>query len=265
MSVICEAEVQREARRILRKLSEGAVLAPERGGKYALRFPLRAARAIRLRGTLVRQFKARGWIRPQSKNSNLFVLSATGADWLAQARAGGDGFSAQHQVLTRRTMLDGRGREQAVIVNEGESPLGWLRHRKHITAAQFAAGDRLRRDFTLAGLMPRLCADLSAPVVDGRRAQNAAELSEIVVAARQRFNRALDAAGPGLSDLLVDVCCHLAGLEDCEKRKDWPRRSARIVLSLALDRLAAHYGFNAKERTRSPIRSWSAQSEGPPP
>jgi hypothetical protein len=64
--------------------------------------------------------------------------------------------------------------------------------------------------------------------------------------------------GPGLSDLLFDVCCALKGLETAEKDKGWPRRSGKVVLALALDRLAAHYGIRGAS-TRAPIRSWSAE------
>ena len=87
-------------------------------------------------------------------------------------------------------------------------------------------------------------------------------LTETVLAAKQRFSRALGFAGPGLADLLIDVCCHLIGLEDAEKQKGWPRRSAKIVLQIALDRLAGHYGINPVIGTGSRLRAWAAEEEG---
>jgi hypothetical protein len=83
-----------------------------------------------------------------------------------------------------------------------------------------------------------------------------------VLAAKQRFARALQAVGPGLSDLLVDVCCHLMGLEAAERHKGWPQRSAKVVLTIALDRLAAHYGLGAAIGTGSRMRSWIVEDEG---
>jgi hypothetical protein len=111
--------------------------------------------------------------------------------------------------------------------------------------------------------MPRTTSNWNAPVADDRRAGSSASFTEAVIAARQRLRHALDAVGPELSGLLVDVCCFLKGLADVERERGWPPRSAKVVLQLGLDRLARHYGLSAETRGRphAPVRTWIAPEQ----
>ena len=63
------------------------------------------------------------------------------------------------------------------------------------------------------------------------------------IAAKRRFDAALAAAGPGLADILWRVVCAGEVLPVAEKALQWPARAGRVVLTLELDRLAAHYGI----------------------
>jgi hypothetical protein len=83
-------------------------------------------------------------------------------------------------------------------------------------------------------------------------------MTDLIVASRQRVRLALQACGPEFSGLLMDVCCFLRGLEDVEHERGWPPRSAKVVLQLALDRLARHYGLAREVRTEAHVRTWLA-------
>jgi hypothetical protein len=99
--------------------------------------------------------------------------------------------------------------------------------------------------------------DWHKPVVDQTRGMRPEpEMGEMVLAAKQRFSRAMSAAGPVICDLLFDICCHLIGLEAAESARNWPRRTAKIVLSIGLEKLASHYGLRSH---RAPeLRAWRA-------
>lgn len=261
--MIGRGEVEREAKRLFRTLREtGAHLARQPfggflmlsygpGGKYA-KEPVA--------DDLAQAFFRRGWIAATTTGGR-YVLSDAGAGWYdRQVAPPADAFAAQHQLRTLKRLRDAGGRHRTVTVDEAESLLSRLRHRGQIDAVQFDAGEKLRRDFTLAQLMPRMGVDLTAPVQGSgskRGLNTEVHMTDTIVAARQRFNAAMRATGPGLSDLLFDVVCHLRGLEDAERTFGWPRRSARVVLGLALNRLADHYGLRVA--TTAPIRSWHAE------
>ena len=65
--------------------------------------------------------------------------------------------------------------------------------------------------------------------------------SERQIAAKARFDGAVAAAGPGLADVLWRVVCAGESLAHAERALAWPVRSGKLVLGLALDRLAAYY------------------------
>ena len=83
------------------------------------------------------------------------------------------------------------------------------------------------------------------------------------LATTKRPDQALDAVEPEFSGLLLDVCCFLKGLEDVERERQWPLRSAKIVLRLGLDRLARHYGYAAQATgpARAAVRTWLDDEE----
>ena len=132
---------------------------------------------------------------------------------------------------------------RTVTVNIAESPLGWLFARGFVTRRQFDAGERLRWDWERAELSPRVtmtwdCAPMArgrggaAPNSDPRSAQ---------IDARRRFNAAVESAGPGLADILWRVVCAGEGMREAETALGWPARAGKLVLSLALDRIASFY------------------------
>lgn len=77
--------------------------------------------------------------------------------------------------------------------------------------------------------------------VDGGARDHGLRSTERQIAAKNRFDGAMAEAGPGLSDILWRVACAGEGIPAAEKALEWPARSGKLVLRLALDRVAAFY------------------------
>ncbi|HEX6741329.1 MAG TPA: DUF6456 domain-containing protein [Sphingomicrobium sp.] len=139
----------------------------------------------------------------------------------------------------------GKGSRPArtVTVNAAESPLGWLLARGLLSQRQFDAGERLRADWERAQFQPRVTMAWNAVPVASRRGGAAPEpdLGAAQLDARRRFDAAIASAGPGLSDILWRVVCAGEGMRDAETALGWPARAGKLVLTLALDRVADFY------------------------
>ncbi len=132
---------------------------------------------------------------------------------------------------------------RSVTVNLAESPLGWLYARGHIVRRQFDAGEKLRNDWERGQLATRVTmAWDSVPVSGGRGGQvPSADLSAGQIDARRRFEAAIGAAGPGLADILWRIVCSGEGMREAESALGWPARAGKVVLTIALDRIANFY------------------------
>src|SRR5690348_12847177 len=144
-----------------------------------------------------------------------------------------DPFRLQHLEVRPATIETEQGRAH-VLLDEGESPLAWLARRRgrdgraFIEPHQLLAGERLRADFTRAHLMPRTTSNWDSAVrTDGSPAGGAGHFTDAMIASRQRVHNALDRVGPEFGGLLLDVCCFLKRLEDIERERAWPARSAK--------------------------------------
>lgn len=132
----------------------------------------------------------------------------------------------------------GARRGRSVTVNVAESPLAWLRARELVSARQFEAGERLRADYERAQLAPQVTMRWQVRVDGGG---GGADPTTAQLSARQRFDAAVAGLGSGLGDVAWRVICAGETLPVAEKSLGWPTRSGRLVLTLALDRLADHY------------------------
>ena len=156
-------------------------------------------------------------------------------------------------------------------------PLAWLHRRRDkagqplISDEEFTAGERLAADFHAAMMNPRVTASWSGAVSSRREKRGppgfGAEMPDRVMAAKRRFEAALQAVGADHANLLIDVCCFEKGLTEIEKAAGWPQRSGKLVLQIALRQLARHYGLIRDDLAAGQgggrLRHWGADGYRP--
>lgn len=143
--------------------------------------------------------------------------------------------------------------------NEAESPLRRLFIRKDklgrswLNNIQYEAGERLRRDFERSQLQPSITVNWQAIAAghDQSGKCDQSELGDFVIDSRKKLTRAINALDSELANVALDICCFLKGLEQVERERQWPPRSAKLMLRTALSCLATHYGLGTRGKSRS--------------
>lgn len=257
---LSEENLKRDGRRALRRLCETgailvvaasmdkAVIVRETEGKDPTRIgivdkPLAEAMALK------------GWIScTRSGRITRYAITRAGREALAHLLADveEDGDSAGFAEAPAGFEHGGAGSAPRAIGRKryglSETPLLGLARRKDRNGDPFLpddlvrVGERLREDFELAQIGPRVAQDwdnfLTGAVEIGTAAGGPPEAGS---AARQRVSGALRDLGPGLADVALRCCCYIEGLERIEKRMGWSARSGKIVPRIALQRLKRHY------------------------
>lgn len=137
--------------------------------------------------------------------------------------------------------------DHARALAPAESPLNGLARRRDkdgkpfLSTALVRAGERLREDFELAQMGPRVTQDWDSFLTAGTTQTHTNAPGNSPAAADARVKAALADLGPGLADIALRCCCFLEGMETTEKHMGWSARSGKIVLRIALQRLRVHY------------------------
>jgi len=149
-----------------------------------------------------------------------------------------------------------------------DSPIGWLARRRdangnpYLNRDEVAAAERLRSDFERGQMAPGVTQDwkrfLTSGVEGGARVSpQERDVDGGASAARDRLSDALFSLGPGLADIAIRVCCFLEGIEAIETSMHWSRRSGKVVLKIALQRLAIYYE-ELSVRNSAVIEAWQS-------
>jgi len=257
-ATLSEARLRREARRVLRRLCET-------GTRLAVASEMDKAVVVRDTGAgqptrtavvereVAEALALKDWIACDNPGRiSRYYVTARGRAALGELLAEDENAASG---LREPAVLDGAvaGGDPASGARRtrfapGDTPLAALARRRDKDGKRFldpdlvGAGERLREDFELARMAPRMAQNWdhflshageppAPPDAPGFGAE----------AARARLIGALRELGPGLGDVALRCCCYLEGLETAEKKMGWSARSGKIVLRIALHRLKRHY------------------------
>ncbi len=265
-ATLSEERLKREGRSALKHLcAPGALLvvAPAMDTAVIVREQEGAnpARIATVDKPVAEAMALKGWIQCGAAGRVArYAISRAGREALthllrdAEDEGAGTGFAEAPAGFEQAVPQDGSRRRRRY--GAGETPLSGLARRKDpdgtpfLSAALVRAGERLREDFELAQMGPRMAQNWDRYLtggVTGGSGKGPGAAPGGATAARERVTGALRDLGPGLGDVALRCCCYLEGLERIEKRMGWSARSGKIVLRIALQRLKRHYAELGEE------------------
>lgn len=183
------------------------------------------------------------WISCESKGRvSSYVISAAGR---AESRDAGSAAEASHIMNDNADETASRRMRYGYV----ESPITVLARRRDKSGAPFLdprqvqAAERLREDFAMAQLdsIDWACAQELLKALETRRVPGGNIAPPGTKAARKRVLEVFRDLGPGLGDVTLRCCCRLEGVESVENALGWSARSGKIVLRIALQRMARLY------------------------
>ena len=187
---------------------------------------------------------------------DLCVAGPRASAWLAAQRGSGraDETARSHVMPVALVSLEESPLARLAAAREGEAPF--------LLAHQVAAGERVRLLVERARLSPRLTMSYDATrTAGGGGATGPADISDSAVDARRKLDDIARFLPTDCHGVVFDVCGLLKGLQVVETERGWPRRSAKMVLRIALEQLATHWGLSAEARGRDSgkVGSWLEQ------
>lgn len=254
--------LEREARRVLRRLSEpGACLAIGKNMDNAVVVREledgRPQRLAVLERSIAQALALKGWIAATGTGKVArYAITSAGRSalrgFLAADESARAGFAEAPAVFGAAP--EGVGilpqdpiKSKRVRYNAAESPVMVLARRRdkdgipYLDSAHVMAAERLREDFELSAMSEETI-DWAAYLAGQGRGVITGDVAGFgPQAAQARVAAVLDDLGYGLGDAVLRCCCQLDGMEQLEKDMDWSARSGKVVLKIALSRLAHHY------------------------
>jgi len=228
-------DANRAKRRLVRLLlAKGRITRAEDGCSY-----VGGSRSLKCDERALRELEAAGLI---VRRGPMVTATAEARAWLRRQLADGDAHAAQHRIVE----TDATG----IARNLAESPLrtlcGGKGHEGFLAPHQIAAAERVLRWAERARLQPRVTTSYGTGHIAraSRRQPDPTAISDMAIEARRHLGRLYELLPYDCAEVVIDICVFDKGLQRVEQERGWPRRSAKLVLRIGLDQLAARYGLS---------------------
>lgn len=132
---------------------------------------------------------------------------------------------------------------------------------KYLSETHLQAGQKLFDLFVKANLRPNVTMNwenLQSVKQSHHTGGKDMGFSETTYIARRELYESLSHVGQEFSAILVEICLFGNGLEATEKAMNWPARSAKLLLTMALDRLAEYYQLTPNIAVGNKYLAWLA-------
>lgn len=252
-------KLARESLKVLRALGEpGALLVIADGVEDAIVVkngpddrPLRRAVLTR---TVAEYLAVQTFVKATTENPGRvarYAITSAGRGELSRliaeaesARAKASGEDEEGKTPSRKTAKPSRrpvGADAPVVVLSRRKRGG----EAYLTREMVVAAERFRENFEIAAMGSSLSQNWEALVQGRVGGGTITGRTEASVDRRRNatssLTKAIRALGPELAECVILSCCHEEGMETIEDKLDYPARSGKIVLRIALATLARHY------------------------
>lgn len=183
--------------------------------------------------------------------------------WLRRQRSISGEFGDQHRTITHsdrgvRTNVEAQTLRRLAAPSAKEA---------FLSGHHLAAAERISLWGRRAQLQPRVTMSYD-PTYNASHKSGAgagADITDMAAHARKQLNDLLKEMPKDCGDMLVDVCVYEKGLQTIEQERRWPRRSAKLVLRIALEQAAKMLNLSEVAHGKSRIKPqiWSEPGQRP--
>lgn len=163
-------------------------------------------------------------------------------NWLRRKLSGASGSAGQHRHIVQKS--------NGAQINLNESPLARLANPSGNTppflqAHHVQAGEKIRKLVERAQMIERttMSYDPNRLPAKGKNAGTGVDLNDSAIDARRELHQVLALLPSDCAGAVLDVCGFLKGLQLVETERQWPRRSAKLMLRVGLEQVARQYGL----------------------